>query len=162
MLDVVERLGVSAERRLILTGLLEYRQALRDAGVLTGFQWLNGSFVEDVEAREERPPNDVDVVTFAALGDEGIQKKRKRDHPVLFDRAQHAICKATYSVDGYLVDLGFPPHLLVRETSYWYSMWSHRRGDKLWKGFVQLELDAGSAQDAEASALLSTTALSVS
>jgi hypothetical protein len=162
LLDVVRRLGVTPERRSILMGLLEYRQALRDAGVLTGFQWLNGSFVEDIEAREKRPPHDVDVVTFLAMGDKATQQERLKKAPMLFARGMRHVCKATYSVDGYLVDLGFPPRLLVHETSYWYSMWSHRRGDKLWKGFVQIELDAGSAQDAEAKALLSTTAPSAS
>ena len=28
----------------------------------------------------------------------------------------------------------------IRQISYWYSMWSHRR-DGVWKGFIQVSLD---------------------
>ena len=28
----------------------------------------------------------------------------------------------------------------VQTLSYWYSMWSHRKSDNMWKGFVQVPL----------------------
>jgi hypothetical protein len=68
MSEVVLRYGVTAERAAILTGLLDYRAALRNVGIMDGFQWLDGSFVEDVEAIRSRPPSDIDVVTFAHPG----------------------------------------------------------------------------------------------
>ncbi|MDA1231040.1 MAG: hypothetical protein O2856_09720 [Planctomycetota bacterium] len=30
---------------------------------MTGFQWLDGSFLEDIELGDGRPPRDLDVVT---------------------------------------------------------------------------------------------------
>jgi hypothetical protein len=66
MSDVVLRFGNSPERIAILDGLLSYRLALTTAGMVDGFQWLDGSFTEDVETLQRRSPNDIDVVTIAS------------------------------------------------------------------------------------------------
>jgi hypothetical protein len=63
--ELVRRFSFSAPRCLILDGLIRYRAELRALGFVGGFQWLDGSFVEDIEGREARPPHDIDVVTFA-------------------------------------------------------------------------------------------------
>ncbi|WP_426763559.1 DUF6932 family protein [Hafnia paralvei] len=34
-------------------------------GLAEGFQWVDGSFTENVELIERRTPNDVDVVIFS-------------------------------------------------------------------------------------------------
>src|SRR5690625_136501 len=65
--QVAELLGASAARRTLLHGLLRFRGELADAGISTGFQWINGSFTENVEASRGRPPRDIDVVTFFEL-----------------------------------------------------------------------------------------------
>lgn len=31
---------------------------------------------------------------------------------------------------------------LVTQTRYWYGLYSHRRGDALWKGILQLPLNS--------------------
>jgi hypothetical protein len=53
--------------------------------------------------------------------------------------------KDTYHVDHYFQDLDATPGVLVKQSAYWYSMWSHRR-NHIWKGFVQVDL--GSIDDA--------------
>ena len=60
--DLVLRFGTSPERKAILTGFLEYRAILHQFGVQHGFQWLDGSFMEEIEILEGRPPMDLDVV----------------------------------------------------------------------------------------------------
>ena len=62
--DVMVRFATSPERRQILRGWLGYRAALHGMGLTDGFQWLDGSFLEQVEMLERRPPQDMDVVTF--------------------------------------------------------------------------------------------------
>lgn len=62
--DVVVHFATSSERRQILRGWLGYRAALHGMGLTDGFQWLDGSFLEQVETPESRPPQDMDVVTF--------------------------------------------------------------------------------------------------
>ena len=64
--QLVDRFLVSPERAMLIGGFLDYRAALHQIGITKGFQWVNGSFVEEVEDWEENPhaPNDIDVVTF--------------------------------------------------------------------------------------------------
>ncbi len=94
--------------------------------------------MEHVEEKESRPPNDVDVVTFAYLPEGETQKTLAKRAQHLFDTKK---TKQNFKVDAYFVQLGSPiTNREVRSISYWYSMWSHRR-DFMWKGFVQVELD---------------------
>src|SRR3546814_8995494 len=65
MTEIVSRFATSAERVAILRGLLDFRARLAGIDIVQGFQWIDGSFVEDCETVRQRPPLDVDVVTFA-------------------------------------------------------------------------------------------------
>jgi len=134
--DAVLRFGTSKERCGILDGLLRYRAALHVAGLVTGFQWVDGSFLEHVESLENRPPNDVDVVTFYHLPAGVTQAAFAIGNTDLLNSAK---TKAAYQVDGYVTSLGNPADRLVRRASYWYGLWSHRR-DRTWKGFIEIDL----------------------
>jgi hypothetical protein len=147
----VERFATSPERKKILGGLLKFRQALHKQGIVRGFQWLDGSFLEDVETLEKRHPRDMDIVTLFHLPDGDDQSTLTKRAGTLFHNNH---LKTTYAMDAYFVVLDQPTdEWQVRNVSYWYSMWSHRR-DGLWKGFVQIDLD--SAQDGDAGAILSS------
>lgn len=136
--EVVEQFTATPERMAILHGLLDYRAALHEAGLVSGFQWLDGSFMEDVEVRESRPPEDVDVVTYFHLPDGETQLSLFAKVGNLLSNAH---VKTIYSVDAYPFVLGEPSTARhVKQISYWYSMWSHRR-DGMWKGFIQVDLD---------------------
>lgn len=150
--DYVLRFGDTAERRAILEGFLRYRAALHAAGLVQGFQWLDGSFLEHIELTEGRAPNDIDVVTFYRLPSGVTQRRLATSLDTLIDPGA---VKATFCIDGYLVGLGMEPERLVAHNAYWYSVWSHRRS-QLWKGFVQVDL--GGTEDAAASATLASLA----
>ncbi len=144
-----ERFATSPERRAILDGLLRFRAALHQAGLTAGFQWLDGSFLEQVESLENRSPRDLDVVTFYHLPPGMDQRTLAHNHADLFDRPS---IKNSFFMDAFFIMLGNPlDTLMAGRVSYWYSMWSHRR-DGLWKGFVQVDLDP--MHDAEARHLL--------
>lgn len=144
-----DRFAMSSERMAILDGLLRFRADLHAAGITSGFQWLDGSFLEQVEALEGRAPRDMDVVTFLDLPQGLDQRSLVQLHGTLFDQ-KHV--KATYAMDAYFAVLGQPTdHWQVKNIAYWYSLWSHRR-DGLWKGFVQVDLDP--SQDGDARAIL--------
>jgi hypothetical protein len=137
MLEFAKRFGFTPERRAILRGFLEYRAEIHKYGYTNGFQWLDGSFSEDVEHIEMRPPNDIDVVTF--LEDDG-----QPDEAIIATAdpniSDGKYVKEKYRVDGYLVELNqLPASEIVSWSTYWYSMWSHRRNQN-WKGYVQVEL----------------------
>lgn len=146
---LIDRFATSQERVAILGGLLRLRAALHQARVVSGFQWLDGSFLESVETLEQRAPRDMDVVTFLHLPSGQDQRILVQANSHLFD-PKHL--KATYFMDAYFMVLGQPSDAWqVKKISYWYSMWSHRR-DGLWKGFVQVDLDP--SQDDRARAVL--------
>jgi hypothetical protein len=135
--EVVEKFATSAPRIEILRGLLNYRIELRNRGVSSGFQWLDGSFMEHKEVLLSEPPKDVDVVTFFHLPPGTDEATFSRTNLDLF---QIANTKLIYHVDAYGCVLGVSMgESHVNTISYWYSMWSHRRNG-LWKGFVQMDI----------------------
>lgn len=139
--DFVLRFGCTEPRRAVLNGFLHYRRALHAAGLVSGFQWLNGSFLQNVEELESRAPKDIDVVTFFDLPAKKSQKDMLQQFPDLFPTSLEVLqkIKSTYSVDAYVENLAKAPKQLVRQSSYWYSMWSHDR-NQAWKGYVQIDL----------------------
>lgn len=132
--------ATSPARVAILEGLLNYRAALRNVGIVNAFQWLDGSFVEDVEQARGRPPADIDVVTFGVcprFADQAALRVWMAANQRLLDPRQ---AKQHYSCDAYVVDLGKRPDLLVNDTRYWFGLFSHQRATALWKGMVQVPL----------------------
>ena len=140
--EFVLRFGSSAKRNQILNGFLRYRDRLHVAGLTTGFQWLDGSFLENIELTETRDPNDLDVVTFYSLPLGTTQQQILSLDPDLFPLtvSGRANLKMSFFVDAYMVSLGSRASVLVQQSTYWYSMWSHRR-DSRWKGYLQIDLD---------------------
>lgn len=147
LLEFVQRFGTTPQRRVLLDGLLRFRAVLHGAGLVCGFQWLGGSFLEDVERFGKRPPNDLDLVTFFELPPDTTQLALANAAPRLFDRAQ---MKAAYHVDAFYEDLGMSTRRAVDQSAYWYGLYSHRRKTMAWKGFVQIELDPAGDAAAEA------------
>jgi hypothetical protein len=153
--QVVERFATSPERIAILKGFLEYRAALHGVGIVNGFQWLDGSFIEQIELSGERSPRDIDVVTFFHLPNGATEQTLLTSCRQLFDSSQ---IKSRFQVDGYPCVLGKPSgYSHVRQVAYWYSMWSHRRKDQKWKGFVQIDLSP--QEDVAATAVLNQVLL---
>ncbi len=140
--DVVARFATSRERRQILRGWLNFRMTLHGMGITEGFQWLDGSFLEQVEVLERRPPRDMDVVSFlkvSATFDPTPQQLVELDH-------DHV--KQTFLVDSYLVEMDkLERPNLIRKAAYWYSMWSHRR-NQAWKGYLEVDLNPAPDQQA--------------
>ncbi len=148
-LELCEKFSTSKQRIEMLKGLLEFRSELTRYGINQGFQYIDGSFLENIEVSENRPPNDIDIVTFT----KGLSQERMhelvRAFPELVDVAQS---KAKYNLDHYVVDYAFSPDLTIELMRYWLQLFSHnRRG--VWKGMLRLELNTGEI-DQEALTLL--------
>src|SRR5437016_13897672 len=62
--EVCKKYGNPIDRREILHGWLQLRALLRSYWNTSGFQWLDGSFMEDTESRRGGPPKDIDVISF--------------------------------------------------------------------------------------------------
>lgn len=141
VLEVCEKFGATSERRKILNGWLDLRQALRQLGYVSGFQWLDGSFMEDVEGRRGSAPNDVDVVSFLLPA-----VAHNPDPNLIQILANHAAAKQRYKVDHFVVILAWPGHVIVEQSRYWCGLFSHRRTDGVWKGMLKVDL-GGQADD---------------
>jgi hypothetical protein len=153
MNQFVEWFGYTPARLAIISGLLDFRQKLIETG-LSGFQWLSGSFVEDVETLRQRPPGDIDVVSVvhrpqASAEDEDWIALVQGDSAYLFDTEQ---IKEDFKCDTYWIDLNEPVEDIVNLTRYWIGLFSHQRESSLWKGMMAVELDL--QQDNDARALL--------
>ena len=137
LFDLIARFGNTQPRRRLLRGLLDFRVELHKAGLIRGFQWINGSFAENVEERYDRPPNDIDLVTFFYIPDEYSAEMLVRNFCSLFDQIN---LKNDYAVDAYYVSLNqATAEEIINISIYWYSLWSHTRGGK-WKGYLQIDL----------------------
>lgn len=147
VLEVVARFSSTAERRSILRDWLQHRQEMQAHGLVHGFQWIDGSFVED------KIPADIDVITYfrrprAHQSDAAIVDLFTNEEDVFRRRP----IKARLKVDAMFVDLDAKAENVVLLTRYYGSLFSHRRGDDLWKGMVSVPMDA--ASDATAIAYL--------
>lgn len=136
--EVVNRFATTPERKCILAGWLQYRQAMRAIGIRRGAQWLDGSFMEDKERLRGSPPDDLDLVFFFY---------RPSTHPTtpLFQAlaaANQALfhqptIKAAYHVHAFHVDMNSNPEDIVKLTTYYLGLFSHTRGS-VWKGLIQV------------------------
>lgn len=149
--EFVERFGFSKERRAIMRGLLGFRGALREVGLDEGFQWLDGSFVEDIESStRQRAPGDIDVVTFvrrpAACRVEADWKRFNQENFSLLHDV--AAVKERFRCDAYTVDLDIEAESLVDSTRYWFGLFSHQRATCQWKGILRIPLAAHADESA--------------
>jgi len=151
--DVVTALAGSQQRHEILNGWLAHRAALRALGIDAGFQWLDGSFVED------KDPQDLDIVTFfrrpAMATTRVLLMELARNNPIVFSRAA---IKHAFRLDAMFVDMDATPEAVVDSTRYWLGLFSHRRLDSMWKGMLKVSLE-DNGDDAIASGFLAAVTL---
>lgn len=133
----VTHFGKNNERLKLLRSFFDFRARIYQAGGNGGFQWVNGSFVENKELIKKKKPNDIDVVTFL------------ENTPSDSSLADSGAMKRLYSVDSHWVI--FSRHSkaeLVYLVVYWYSLWGHQRDSLQWKGFLEIPLDKKLDDDA--------------
>jgi hypothetical protein len=147
-IELVHRFGTSSHRVAVLQGFLAHRAALNALGFLNGFQWCDGSFVED------KNPGDMDVVTFF---DRPTHAQASTQLAQIMQQSPHlfnpTLTKTMYHCDVYFVDFTLAPELLVARTHYWFGLFSHRRVTSEWKGLVQVPLCSPN-EDIQAGGLL--------
>jgi len=141
--------ATSEERKLLLLQFFNYRAGLRELGFVTGHQWIDGSFVEDVETLRGRPPGDIDFVTFtrrpSTVADDSSWAAFVAENAAIIQ------AEGQNGLHAFFVDLSLPAEVIVRRSAYWFGLFSHQRETALWKGLVQLDLGAN---DGAAIALL--------
>lgn len=142
MTELVNRFATSPERASILRGFKTFRDKLRETDFINGFQWINGSFVENCETTNGRPPNDIDVVSLLYRPNQHFEAPDWHSLIETFDSTlfNQDYCKHAFKCDAYFIDLDAPPDLVAQQTAYWFGLFSHQRETFRWKGMVQIDL----------------------
>lgn len=151
MSEIASRFGTSQHRRDLLTNLLDYRALLATDDYVSGLQFVDGSFVEDVETIRGRAPDDIDVFSFLSA------PPKYHQDPALWARqglpfwqqsvADRDANKQRFSLDTYaalIEELGIGG--VIEKSIYWYSLFAHQRDTLAWKGFVRVPLDSADDQ----------------
>lgn len=153
MPDLVAALGTTPHRRQLLRNLISYRALLAQDGYENGIQFIDGSFVENVETIASRDPSDIDVFSILSLPQiYKIDLSTWGAAGLLFwnqEIANRTLNKQRFKLDTYAVlleDLMDRPKLFVDHIIYWYGLFSHQRDTFAWKGFAGLALDPASDQ----------------
>ncbi|MBX3498555.1 MAG: hypothetical protein KF889_03860 [Alphaproteobacteria bacterium] len=142
MSQVVDRFGKSRQRLELLDGLVKYRQALFSSGFVVGYQWLNGSFVEDVEKTRGRAPGDIDIVTLfrRPIKYQVDPKAWAVDVAQFTTMLSPRECKTRYHCEAFPIDLDKPAEKIVEDVTYWFSLFSHQRITDARKGMLLVRL----------------------
>ncbi len=151
--ELVRAYGSTDARCDLLEGLINFRSRARKLGI-NGIQWLDGSFVSDVETREGRPPNDIDVVTH--FQSSLTQQQLFAQDPELF---QQQATRKLFGIDHYWFDAGRnKPFVVLQVGCYWHGMWSRSKDPvaPASKGYIALILDASDADDLAAQQAINT------
>lgn len=135
-LEFCQRFSTSPQRIVILRKFISFRKEMRKFGI-SGFQYLDGSFLEDIEnSTLNRPPNDLDLLTF-------FNPFSPDQETLIFadfaDFANRTLCKTNYSLDHMPINLGTNPHDLVEFTRYFIQLFTHNRSN-VWKGMLKLDV----------------------
>jgi len=147
MTELCSALGTSNHRKALLRNLIGYRALIASDDFVNGLQFVDGSFVESIETIEGRQPNDIDVFSILEPPAKYVSS------PVLWQSQgslfwqteiiDNAKNKARFLVDCYalMLDIGNLGSFL-KQSLYWYSLFSHKRTNHEWKGFVVVPLNA--------------------
>lgn len=137
ILELCHRFSTSADRIQILKNFVIFRQRMTTLGIVYGFQWLDGSFLENIETSESRPPKDLDVVTFFGGLSTADQTIIRTSFP---EFSNPVLAKNNFFLDHYPVDYNYNPDVTVEQTRYWLQLFTHNRIG-VWKGILRLSLN---------------------
>jgi hypothetical protein len=137
IIELSHKFSFTPHRINILRSFVLFRQRMSTMGIIFGFQWLNGSFLEDIETAEGRAPHDLDLVTFCGGLSPAEQVNIVANFPEFINPS---LSKTNYSLDHYPIDIGFSPEVTVEQTRYWLQLFTHNR-NSVWKGILRLPLN---------------------
>jgi len=136
--EFARRFTYTAQRICLFQGFLEIRKSLKLRGI-SGFQWVNGSFVQS-EAIYGRDPEDIDILTWVNC-----------DSVEQFEELINGIDCEAMERDNYC-HVFFAPavdgQILWRDGAYWLWLFGHTNTFKvidekdrgLAKGFYKVDL----------------------
>ena len=146
MSEFAATFGTSPHRRVLIRNLIAYRSLLATDGYESGIQFVDGSFVENVEVIQGRDPEDIDVFSLLSVPQKYLSDLaawHENGFPFwqneIVDQAKN---KDRFSLDTYaMLYEEMQPISLIKNVIYWYGLFSHQRDTYAWKGFVAVVLN---------------------
>lgn len=143
ILDFCQHFATTPKRIGLLKSFIQFRLKMLSFGIQRGFQWIDGSFTENIEVSEKRDPNDIDVVTFYM----GLTPKQISDIKSSFvEFFNPRLSKSNFNLDHYPADYGYTPEMTVELTRYWIQLFCHNR-NSVWKGMIKLNLPQDNSEE---------------
>lgn len=136
-IELVQRFATTDERKEIFKKFLEFRGELQRQGMQVGYQWLDGSFLENIETRKSRSPRDLDLLTIFWGYSVSFLNQLVTKFPAFM---KPEISKRDFKLDHFPIMADELPQATVENTRYWIQLLSHRR-DGIWKGMLHIELN---------------------
>lgn len=146
--EVVARFGTTDDRKAILNNWLDHRDKMREIGITKGFQWLDGSFLEN------KDPDDLDIITFLHRPD--AAKDIVSWNTIMVSNKgvlSRKGAKTTYRLDAFFIDLDGTIRSAISTSRYYLQLFSHQRKTFLWKGMLEVQM-GDSTDEASARTLL--------
>lgn len=136
-LELCIRFGTSKERVEILKKLILFRNKMNDENIQYGFQWLYGSFSENIEVTQNRSPEDLDLMTFYRGFTIEELEGLKKSFPDFFSYKKS---KKKYALDHTSFFIGVSPEFTIDILSNSMQLCTHTRSG-IWKGIVRIEIN---------------------
>jgi hypothetical protein len=136
--EFCEKFATTPTRIHLLKNFVKFRIKIHDSKITEGFQWVDGSFLENKEKALDQNPNDIDVATFFQVTSPDTEQKVKTDFP---DFSHRKLAKDNYKLDHLLIHIpALNPYDLIRSTNFISKLFSYsRRG--VFKGLVEIHLN---------------------
>lgn len=151
-LEFCQKFATSPERIDILKCFLQFRSEMRKNGI-SGFQWLDGSFLEDIEkSSRNRPPKDLDLLTFYNPLTTAQDTIIMTNFIEFVDRNS---CKVKFKLDHMLINIAQHPVAIIEFTRYYLQLFTHNR-DQVWKGMLKIDVGLFTNEDLDAEIYLNS------
>jgi hypothetical protein len=139
-LELALKFGTSPARKTILYKYLNFRSELKKHNLNNGYQWLDGSFLENIEISEGRSPRDLDLLTIFWGYDDSHLTVVNTIFPSFFDPGES---KRLFQLDHYTINMEKAvvyPEATADLIRYWIQLFSHNR-NSVWKGMLKINLN---------------------
>ena len=150
IMELCRFFATTPTRIAILKGLVRFRLSCVENGI-SGRQWVDGDFVENIEA-ENREPENVVVVSL-------IYRKENDEYRRILDAfpefADGKLSRQNYKVDHRAFVINLSPEYTVQYSKHWNMVYGHNEKG-VWKGMLEMPLYENDAFDQMAMNYLNT------
>lgn len=142
IMEFCQHFATNTERIAILKGFVQFRLDCLANGIV-GRQWIDGDFVEDIEASEERKPEKMVVTTLMEIHTQDEANLIKENFPEFIDPR---LSVPKFKVDHYVFVTNQSPDEIITWSKFWNLLYGHnRRG--VWKGMLEIPLTDNNDND---------------